>query len=64
VEKRLEDEGERLAKTRRESRALLDQISVGERFMLMFGVGVLLKDPPRVVFRDSKEAREAGRPVL
>lgn len=39
---------------RQRSRRLLDQLSVGERFMLMFGRGVLKHNPVRVVPITSK----------
>lgn len=42
---------EALSEQRRESRRVLDQLSVGERFMLMFGVGVLKRDPLRVEWK-------------
>lgn len=37
--------------TREQSRRILDQLSVGERFMLMFGRGELKRDPLRVEWR-------------
>lgn len=37
--------------TRRKTRRVMDQLSVGERFMLMFGVGVMKRDPVRVEWR-------------
>jgi hypothetical protein len=37
-----------LDEQRKRSRTILDQLSVGERFMLMFGRGVVKHDPLRV----------------
>ena len=37
--------------TRARSRRILDQLSVGERFMLMFGRGELKRDPLRVEWK-------------
>ena len=50
------DQGECLAVQRQRSRKLLDQLSVGERFMLMFGRGVVKHDPLRVVLKDESNA--------
>ena len=38
----------KLDEDRRKSRRIMDQLSVGERFMLLFGRGVLKHDPLRV----------------
>jgi hypothetical protein len=40
--------------TRRETRRVMDQLSVGERFMLMFGRGVLKRDSVRVEWKEVK----------
>jgi hypothetical protein len=37
---------------RQRSRSILDQLSVGERFMLMFGRGVLKRDPLRIELKE------------
>jgi hypothetical protein len=39
--------------TRRETRRVMDQLSVGERFMLMFVRGVLRRDPLRVEWKEN-----------
>lgn len=41
---------------RQNSRKLLDQLTPGERFMLMFGRGVVKHDPLRVVWKDESNA--------
>lgn len=46
------DQGECLNEQRRTSRRILDRLSVGERFMLMFGRGVLKLDPLRVEWKE------------
>jgi hypothetical protein len=52
------DQGECLAVQRQRSRKLLDQLSVGERFMLMFGRGVVKHDPLRVVWKDESNVQD------
>jgi hypothetical protein len=44
----------KMPKDRAESRRIINQLSVGERFMLMFGKGELKHDPIRVVPIKSK----------
>lgn len=39
----------RLPKDRADSRRRLDQLTTGERFMLLFGQGTYHPDPPRVL---------------
>jgi hypothetical protein len=46
------DQGECLNERRRTSRRILDQLSVGERLMLMFGRGVIKHDPLRVEWKE------------
>lgn len=41
----------KLDEQRQRSRHILDQLSVGERFMLMFGRGELKRDPLRVEWK-------------
>ena len=40
-----------------EIRRILDQLSVGERFMLMFGRGVVRRDPLRVELKDESNVQ-------
>ena len=39
----------------------MDQLSVGERFMLMFGRGVLKRDPLRVEWKDEANVKNQAR---
>ena len=41
-----------LDEQRKRSRTILDQLSVGERFMLMFGRGEVKRDPLRVEWKN------------
>ena len=56
------DQGECLALVRQRSRKLLDQLTPGERFMLMFGRGVIAQNPLRVVPVDSLNDEMRDRP--
>jgi hypothetical protein len=56
------DQGECLALKRQNSRKLLDQLTPGERFMLMFGRGVVKRDPLRVVWKDESNDQEQTTP--
>jgi hypothetical protein len=38
---------------RRRTRRIMDQLTTGERFMLMFGRGKVVGDPPRVELSDT-----------
>ena len=40
-----------LYQQRKDSRRILDKLSIGERFMLMFGRGELKRDPLRVEWK-------------
>ena len=54
------DQGECLAAQRQRSRQVLDRPSVGERFMLMFGRGVVKRDPLRVEWKDESNDSSSG----
>lgn len=58
------EQGECLALVRQRSRKLLDQLTPGERFMLMFGRGVIAHSPLRVVPVDSPNVMDEGRRTL
>ena len=55
------DKGECLAAARQRSRKVMDQLSVGERFMLMFGRGVLKRDPFRAEWKDEANVKNQAR---
>ena len=40
------------------TRRILDQLSVGERFVLMFGRGELKYDPLRVEWKETEETKD------
>jgi hypothetical protein len=53
--------GDELDERRRSSRRVLDRLTVGERFMLMFGRGELKRDPLRVVPKPNDPALTPAR---
>lgn len=55
------DGADEIEATRKRTRRVMDQLSVGERFMLMFGMGVLRRDPVRVEWKGDNAEDQTRR---